>query len=206
MSYLIPVSDLSIEKRGTYRGLVLEALTNRQKTICGDLSVFVPRELLPQDLGLSSWETPEVTQWQTPEVTQKWTPWVNYITSPESVLAIYKLTQLHHDPNISQIKILRSGSTLGIHNLDCCYGGLPIIKNLQLALLDPTTRKVLEKLSSDGENFNFWGIGIMEGWFSEPYIIDGDSRLIIEISGRKASRDQIVLGGFIIERRGTTVS
>lgn len=201
MSYLIPVNDISPEKRERHRGSVLEALTNRQKNLYGDLPNFnlpnFTRELLPQDLGLSSWETPGITQ--------MWAPWVNYITSPETVLAIYKLTQLHHDPNISQIRVRNSCSVFGVHDLNCCYGGLPIIKNLQLSLLDPTTRKVLEKLS-DGENFNFWGIGIMEGWFSEPYIIDGDRRLIIEISGRKASRDQIVLGGFIIERRGTTVS
>lgn len=203
MTTTIPAHDLSLEKRQEHRNLVQELLKRRAIDLgiaphaLDDLTI---RDLSPEDLGLTSWATPAQDAGTTVN-------WIDCITKDRKILAIYKVLQLSAKPKVSALAIYKGVSKVGYHELELCYAGLPIIENLKAALMNPTTRAVLDRMAGREEFPVSPDIGShMEAYFGEPYVIDPDYSFKIEVKARfRTSGDYLVLGGYVAERRGETI-
>lgn len=201
MSITIPAFELSPEKKVTFRERVQQALVQRamEKALIPDRESLTIRDLSPENLGLTSWATPAQAADTTVE-------WIKCVIKPIHLIAIYKVLQLSAKPKVSTLTIYIGSSRVGRHELEPCYASLPIIENLKKALMDPTTRAVLNRMSGR-EGFPIAPVGShMEAYFSEPYIIDPDQFFIVEVKARyRTSGDYLVLGGYVAERRGETI-
>lgn len=134
--------------------------------------------------------------------------WIDVLCSkPMRIIAIYKVLQLSPKPKVSALAIFQGFTKVGYHELELCYAGLPIIENLKAALMDPTTRAVLDRMAGREEFPVSPGIGShMEAYFGEPYVIDPQHSFKIEVKTRfRTSGDYLVLGGYVAERRGETI-
>ena len=201
MSYVIPSRDISIEDKKLHRGKLIEALIQRASDLAlGRREQLTVRDLLPTDLGLTDWGITLTGQ------TSYWIPSTNpsYSTPDMAIVGIYKFTCLSFKPLVSMLTLWKGASVIGKHNLESCYGGLPIIQNLATALMDPVARAVMDRLVGREESIHPELGGPLEGYFSEPYTFDPNSRLRIEVTGPEG-RDYIVLGGFVVELAGMTV-
>jgi len=202
VSITIPAYELSLEKKVTFRVHVHQILVQRaiEKALATSRENLTIRDLSPEDLGLTSWATPAQAAYTTVE-------WIKCVIKPRQLIAIYKVLQLSAKPKVSTLTIYIGGSRVGSHELEPCYAGLPIIENLKKALMDPTTRAVLDRMSGR-EGFSVApDIGSpMEGYFGEPYIIGPAHFFRVEVKARyRTSGDHLVLGGYIAERLGEII-
>jgi len=194
--HTIPSRDISIEDRKLHRERVIAAGVARagQRGIILDSGEVALLDLAPEDVGASSWATP-------PTVAGVYTTWLSW-TVPRKVLVIYKVLQLSINPTVTSLRFWRGSrmTTMGINELEACYSGLPIIKNLAKALMDPESKEVLDRLAGREDVKVSPDLGSpMEAYFSEPYILDPDSQFQIEVKSREdSSGDYLVLGGFVI--------
>lgn len=92
--------------------------------------------------------------------------------------------------------------------LENCYGGLPIIQNLNQALASRKAREVLNRMMGrEKEVPVFPALGSpMEGYFTEPIIYDPQDHVYIDVEIKAPSDNYLVLGGFVCERLGVTVA
>lgn len=203
MSYAIPGNDLTPEKKEQYRCQVSEACVRRGLE-CGlaqhrpDLRI---RDLSSADLGLLSWSTPELKE-------NTWVRWINVTSPSHGIIGIYKCLQLSMEPKVSSLSFWAGGSRVAQFELESCYGGLPILSNLKKLLLDPEAREVLKTLSGkEGEKAEPVLCSQMEAWFTEPIMLSPSYLFWADVlSHQDAPPDYLVLGGFIIESRGQTIS
>lgn len=196
MSYIIPSKDLTIKQKESYRGQVLDTMMSRAlstRTIL-DEAVGLMRELLPSDLGLKNWVTPEQKAGEDKV-------WIAHNVNHRQI-SIYKILQLSSEPGVSQITFIRNGSIEGIHPLESIYGSLPFWKLLASTLLSPQATKVLERLA--GKPIKMLpDIVEMEGYFSEPYIFDREDRVEITLlTSQPTPGDTLYLGGLVVEPVG----
>ena len=201
MSITIPSRDLSLTEKKGERERIVEIGISRMKAKCiiGHVAEATFLDLAPQDLGLTSWATPSL-------IGNVKTSWVRCVLGPQAVIVIYKVLQLSVDPTVANIEFWASGSCCAVHELEMCYSGLPIIKNLAKALMSSEAREVLDRLSSREDAPVSPDFGApMEAWFSEPILYDpGVSCEIKVMSRRDSPGDYLVLGGYTLERAGTT--
>jgi len=156
----------------------------------------VIRDLRPEDLGLRSWAVPPIAA-NTP------TAWIRAFVSPTQVIGIYKVLQLSANPKVSTLELYRGARMrLGIHELESCYGGLPILKALQKALLSPEARQVLDRMAGREPMEAHPDFGShVEAYFSEPYVFGPNDTLELVVTARQDTVDDyLVLGGFVAER------
>ena len=197
----LPVRDLSISQRQEYmqRSLAVGYAEVKRKGLAVEDRELVSLDLGPENLGLSDWATP---------VTQGggFTTWINHMVSNWSAICIYKFLQLSLDPAVSTLEFLRNRTVIGINELEHCYGGLPIVTALARALMSREAKEVLDRLAGNEAEVSP-DLGFpMEGYFSEPYVWGpGDQMNILVKSRRDSPGNYIVLGGFVIERRGNRV-
>jgi len=193
MRCTIPEWDISIEdKKQHIKNAIKEginqALTERLARAKCDLRV---RDIKPEDFQLTSWATPSDGMW------------IDCQLPGDIVLVIIKALQLSAKPNITRLEFFKgfgSRFRIGSHELECCYAGLPILETLQCALLDPDSRRVLDRLAGRDEASLHSGIGSrMEAWFSEPYIYGSNSIISVKVKGRGSKGDYIALIGYAIE-------
>jgi hypothetical protein len=196
MSYIIPARDIDIARKQEFRSLAIESLIVRALALelARNRYDFVIRDLMPQDLGLPNWG-----------INIGPNSWISATINRQQVVGIYKVMQLGLNPTASGISFRNSGSTMAIFNLESCYGGLPIIKNLAQALVSPEAREVLVRMVGPSEIHTFPELGApMEGYFSEPIIYNPRDFMTIALTTSGAS-DYLVLGGFVCEPKGITV-
>lgn len=202
MSITIPARDLSMADKNYYRSQVLVQAKTRLKQLMG-YSEFSELDLSPQHLGLNSWATPALSA-------RAWNPWINVTVGNNKVIAIYKFLQLSLNPSVTSLKIWLGprANCMGIHELEHCYSGLPIIQTLARSLLSQEAKAVLDRMTSKDDIPVHPDLGSpMEGYFSEPYILDPDNMYQIEVKARQDSPgDYLVLGGYVIEPRGQTIA
>jgi len=195
MSYAIPGSDLSPEQKKSFRQQAIEPclLKAVHFGMVDNRAELIVRDLSPDELGLKSWATPKLCE-------NQWVPWFNSVR-PDIIISIYKCLQLSLTPKTSSISFY-SGAKRAQFELESCYGGLPILQNLQKVLMDPVAREVLDELSGNDEKITPL-CSTMEAWFTEPIVIVQNEILNIELySHCDAPGDYLVLGGFVIERAG----
>jgi len=204
MTITIPSRDIKKEDKKLFRERVLMAgvIRAKAKGIAFSEAELVWRDLAPEDVGLTSWATPSM-------LANTYTTWISHTVSRYSILCFYKILQLSNDPTVASIKFWLGprATTKGIHELEACYSGLPIIKNLAKALMSPGAKEVIDRLAGrDREVSPDFG-SPMEAYFGEPYVYDPEDTFVVEVKSRKASPgDYLVLGGYVIERIGVTIA
>jgi hypothetical protein len=202
MSYVIPGSDLSPEDKKNHRHNTLQMVMRRAvyARLVKNEQELIIRDLNPEDLNLESWATPALTR--------GWVEW--FSEAPvNKVVGIYKCLQLSPKPKISSISFIVGGIRVALHDLESCYGGLPILENLQKVLMDPEARRILDTLSGKPEEGAKPILcSTMEAWFTEPVIVDNHVNLKTELSSRRdfGAGDYLVLGGLVAEQIGITIA
>ena len=204
MSTTTPTKDISIEERQKYRQGVIEAGKAQAiyRCLAPSREELIWRDLAPEDLGLTAWATPAIPSGGS------YTAWISHTVATRCCICIYKVLQLSNNPTVTSIRLKLAAHTIwGIHELETCYSGLPIIKNLAKALMSPEAKEVMDRLAGRSD------IGVspdfgapMEAYFGEPYVYNSLDQCVIEVKSRAASPgDYLVLGGYVIEP-GATIS
>lgn len=193
--YLIPSEDLTLDKREMHRVGVIEMLIVRALDLCvvkhrEDLKI---RDLLPEDLELQNWATPEESGL-----------WIT--AHPKFPIGIYKVLQLNAYPSVHTLEFRKDCCVVAKVGIEGCYSGLPTLQRLQEALLDPRARQVMDRLTGDTPSNPLSFYSKMEGYFSEPIICDSNQHLEVIIHcHQKSSSDYLFIGGFIAEPLGCTI-
>jgi len=205
MSTTIPARDISIEDKKLYRERTIEVALHRavNKGLASSKDGLTCRDLAPEDLGLTAWATPAILSGGS------YTTWISHIVATRCCICFYKVLQLSNNPTVTSIRLKLAAHTIwGIHELETCYSGLPIIKNLAKALMSPEAKEVMDRLAgrSDIDVSPDFG-SPMEAYFGEPYIYDSQDTCVIEVKSRASSPgDYLVLGGYVIEPVGVTIT
>ena len=199
MNYTRPEWEISIEDKEHYRQAAIETGIARALNlgVAQERYELKMRDVRPEDVGLTSWAT-------TPDGI-----WIDHRVALGTIIVIFKALQLSAKPNISRLEFYQGigqGFCVGTHELECCYAGLPILERLQLALLDPDSRRVLDRLVGRDEASLHPNIGSrMEAWFTEPHMFDPATTIIVKVKGNGTGGDYIVLLGVVIERAVVTI-
>jgi hypothetical protein len=196
---ILPVYDVGINDRKSFRAQCYEMLRSRFNHFFNDqYPSTTVLDLRPCDVGLTSWETPELKA-------QKWTKWVDYSLQPPKMVAIYKILQLSSKPKVSEMRVMSGASIMGEYGLEPCYAGLPILDNLRRLALSPDAKEVMERLTGEAIRESIIGT-IMEGYLTEPVIFDPQQTMRVSLmSYEDTPGDHLVLGGFVIEPSGMRV-
>jgi len=202
MPITIPSRDLTIERKRDVREFTLNAGIANAKHLglCVSSEELSVRDLNPEDLGKRSWATPEVKA-------DIFTPWIDGIIS-NTVLCIYKVLQLSAAPTTCTLRFQRNGTVIGLHELENCYSGLPIMQAFWETAMSKEAKEVMDRLlgRDDIEVSPDFG-SPMEAYFSEPHIFNLQDYIHIDVKSRTDSPgDYLVLGGYALERRGVTVA
>ncbi len=203
MAATIPSRELTIQNKQQFRVHVVEAAFSRavSRGLGNSMDGVTYRDLGPGDLGLTDWSTPKTS-------TQTFEHWISYAVPTKTIICIYKVLQLSSAPTVAALRIGTGYSVLGLHELEACYSGLPIMEALAGTLMSKENKEVLDRLAgreNDVQVSPDFG-SPMEAYFSEPYVFDSDSKINIDIKARKSGNgDYLVLGGYVFEPRGLTV-
>lgn len=200
MATTIPIRELSIEKRGDYRKRIFDMVAQHamHRKIVSDLHELTSLDLSSADVGLIAWQTPITTA-------NTFTPWIHIAVPSDKIFVIFKILQLSMNPTVTTLRIQKD-TVLGIHELEGCYSGLPIIKSLAKALMSPEAKAVLDRLAGR-ETIASPDFGSpMEAYFSQPYLFFPNDALKIDVKSRENSQgDYLVIGGYVFERVGARV-
>lgn len=202
MSHLIPSWDLSIEAREHFREGTVRAGIARAMSQClaQNEHELVVLGLLPSYLGLRKWIVPE----QHP--VDDWFTWIKHKTSP-LVIAITHVSIVF--PVTPGLNLLRFGlgeslnTTKAVFSLSSLYSIGPLLK----ALEEDISISRIAEANNDRERIEWlknWPI--MDGYFSEPIVYGPADFINIQLCCDSAEKAGLVLGGFVIERVGVTVS
>lgn len=204
MTITIPARDISIEDKKHFRSQTIQAGIARalNRGLAPSEHELIYRDLAPEDLGLTAWATPAMQG-------GPYTTWISHTIVNKCYICIYKVIQLSSNPTVTSLRFWQGPriATIGIHELEACYSGLPIIKNLAKALMSPEAKEVIDRLAGrDGMEISPDFGAPMEAYFSQPYVFDQDCSYVIEVKSRKNSPgDCLVLGGYVIEPVGMTI-
>ena len=205
MPTTIPSRDITVSDKKYFRAKVIEMATNRAMAtaLVRQAEELSFRDLGAADLGL-------IHGWQTSKTSaHNFTQWINYIVPSITLLCIYKVLQLSAAPTVTTLRFRKNYGTLGLHDLESCYNGLPIMEALSRTLMSKENKEVLDRLAGrDNEVSISPDFGSpMEAYFSEPYIFEPNQTIDIEVFSHKdGDGDYLVLGGYVVEPRGLTVS
>lgn len=195
MSYLIPSWDIAVERREDFRRATIEAMIERcvVRGIASDRYSICVRKLSYTDLGLKCWRTPK-------QATNKFTEWVKVQVPSNSIFSVSKVTQISLNPKVSQLRVrlgFSGSTTLALHELDELYGILPLLKKLREYRIEGS-KEIIYGI----ENLK------MEGFFSEPIILTAEDFVSIDVCSPEGNKkgDRLVLGGFVAEPIGFTIS
>lgn len=195
MSYLIPSWDIPLKDRKLFRRVTAEAMIHRAllKGFASNRSQLRLRDLMRRDVGLTSWRTP-------PQLPNEVTPWIKMEVPLKSIFSVYKVIQISLNPKVSTLsaRLGYSGAnTVAIHELDKLYGILPLLKKLR-----EYGRTGFKQIIYGIDNLK------MEGYFSEPIVLTSDDFFSLEVCSPEGNRkgDMLVLGGFVVEPAGLTIS
>lgn len=198
MSYVIPVRDISLEKRKDFRKVSIEYGTKRAlaKGIARESDGLTIRELLPQDIGLKNWQVDLVDGRKN---------WVHSAVNQHAVVVIYKVMLLSPDPGATQLHTYAGpASRNGMFQLDSLYTEIPFWKMITDAIMSPEAREVMERMTGPPVKI-LPEIGAMEGYFSDVMVYDPQQIVRIDVVSTKVCTDMIVLGGFVIETAGFNI-
>ena len=205
MSTTIPARDINIEDKKKFRSQTIQnGLTRAMyKGLASSQEELIFRDLAPEDLGLTAWATPSIPSGGS------YITWISHVVAIRCCICLYKVLQLSNNPTVTSLRFkagYHGATTRGMHELETCYSGLPIIKNLAKALMSPGAKEVIDRLAGrDMEVSPDFG-SPMEAYFGEPYVYDSEDTFVIEVKSRRDSPgDYLVLGGYVIERRGMTI-
>jgi hypothetical protein len=121
------------------------------------------------------------------------------------MIGIFAVLNLSADPHITRLEFRTPSVCMGVHDLTCTYAGLPTIKALQSALLDPVVRAVIERLSGEPEPKIALG-SPSEAYFSEPYVFLPNEWCQVRVSGEPGGPENFLLRGFVAEPIGMTIA
>lgn len=198
MSYIIPTRDLGIEKRAAFRNAAIEngvrfALSTGLARTREELSV---RDLLPVDIGLKYWQV----NLKAGNIT-----WIFTTIQNSMIVTIYKIMVLCPDPGAIQLHIYNNNSArTGMYPLEPLYAEIPFWKMITDSMMSPEAREVMNRMTGPPVKIQP-EIGAMEGYFSEIHGYKPNSSIRMDLVSNKDSIDRIMLGGFVIERRGTSI-
>lgn len=191
----IPSADMDAASKTRLR----QSAMNSSLVITGQYMMMsenslVQRDLLPDDLGLSSWKIGKLES-------GKYFKWINCQTNNNSV-AIYKL--LSEIPFVGEIIFEVNGGKVHQMQTDCLFSGLPIWQTLKRAIMSEEAEEVLNRMVGSSENIN---IGHpMEGWINQPLVIKPFDRLTITILPKENTESgYVLLGGIVTEPHGRVI-
>ena len=188
-NYILPAHDVLVKEKQNYR----RAIQDTMVSVAFQLGLITHKEdalirgIKCSDLGLTSWQIP-------PTKKQTLTTWI-HATSYRKILCIYKVIPLSTTPTVSRLVIKQDRAHLWDGEINSLYSVLPIIQRL----------KTIEEEDIGWTKAYFGDIDqiCMEGYFSEPIIIDVGACLDVEISTKCDSQGQeeLILDGFVLECR-----
>lgn len=191
--YLIPTWDLEIEQKSAFRKFAIENLISRG--VCKwaiNQSEIITRQLLAQDLGLSSWQTP-------PQEAGEEKPWVSHVIPSNNIIIITGIVQLSQCPKVSTIafKVGHASNLRAIFDIDEIYSGLPIAKRF----------KIYEERGELYCKFGKLKDVKMSAFLSHPILYDNSTLINITVKSPEENKngDKLMLNGFIAEPRQTTI-
>ena len=196
MSYSISSWDISVENRKQLRGMVQEAMIAlalyRGIITRRDEGIFLP--LMPGEVGLKLWRTP-------PQKPQEPTLWVDSPVATNKVLGIYKVIQLSKRPKVTTLSLARGYSDATIlarFNIEHIYSLLPVLDKIREYKANHAIQTIFGSVDQM----------VMEAYFSEPIIYSSQDVLQIRVTSPEGNKngDRLMLGGFVLERIGLTVS
>jgi len=201
MGIIVPTRDTELEDRRHFKRLVRETLVSRALGIgiTRYPEALIIRDLLPIDLGLVDWTVPTDQLCHLVKL-------VNHEISANTLIGIYSVLQLGVKPTATTIKFrlgYYGSTTLGLHGLDVIYAEMPIIAQLKDIIKG---REDLQVLLENKELVSALQGNPMEGYFSEPYIYMPNHIVNIDVSVRENSDNYLVLGGFVCELAGMSVT
>ncbi len=181
MSYMIPAWELATKAKEQYRRSSAEILISRALFLryALDRNELYVHEILPSDLGLERWQTPK-------QGAQTTVTWVD-CNLTNKVIGIIKVVQLTENPAVTKISLIRGGALASYHQLTSLYGLVPLLKKLKETDLE------LLQLQYGIENLS------LEGWFSEPWILEGKVQIDVTSDYQSTDGDKLVLVGFKVE-------
>ena len=196
MSYTISSWEISVDGRKTFRMLVQEAMLQRavHRGIIKDRFEAEILTLRPKDVGLKLWRTP-------PQMPQEPTLWIDSPVANNKVLGIYKVIQLSKKPKVTTLSLAVGASgatTKAVFDFEHVFSLLPVldkIREYKAKLAIQTTFGSVDQM-------------VMEAYFTEPVIYDSQDILQIRVTSPEGNKkgDRLMLGGFVLEKIGMTVS
>lgn len=184
-NYLIPSWETLVKNKEQYRFGIKKTLTAIAQKMGMSLPEIMIRSLMMQDLGLQGWRTPR-------QASAGEAPWIDIEVPPNTVISIYKFTQLSLNPQVSSIRVEADYGSLVQVEMSGLYGLIPILTKLS----EIEVGKKIELM--------FGGLDkmVMEGYLSSPLFFKGIQRLKISVTYPYGSylSDEIVIGGFVGER------
>ncbi len=202
MSYLIPGWNLSIEDKKQFRCKTVEVAMDRAQhlALARDRCELVVEGLFPSYLGLKKWIAPE-------HPVDEWFTWIQHKVDSPSVIAITHVSIIF--PVTPGLNLLRfcigpmAAATKAVFSLSSLYSVGPLLK----ALEEDASISKIAGANNEKERIEWlknWPI--MEGYFSEPVIYGPQDLVNIKLFCDSADKAGLVLGGFVIEPIGITVS
>jgi hypothetical protein len=184
VAIITPTWELASEMKQKCKNMVIEEAVRYalHKALATERTELFVNSLIPSDLGLASWVTPEQKAFSSIH-------WVDY-ELPAKVLVLFKIVQLSENPGIEQINLSSNCYKLGSYPLSTLYGLVPLLKKIKdlgdLAILQ--VQYGLENLR-------------MEGWLNEPIIIGPHELCKVELVtySHETAGDNLVLGGYVIQ-------
>lgn len=196
MSYSISSWELSTEYRKQFRMAVQEAMI-----ACALSRGIIPRRyeaiinnLAAKDVGLKQWRTP-------PQKPNEPTTWINFKIPANRVLGIYKLIQLSKRPKVTTLSLALGfiGATIKAHyEIEHLYAMLPVLDKIREYKSDKAIQRIFGSVDQM----------VMEAYLSEPIIYIGDDYLQLRVTSPEGNKsgDRLMLGGFVLEPIGLTIS
>jgi hypothetical protein len=195
MSYIIASRDLSLKDRSNFRQAGIQSGISRALAlaIARQSSELVVRDLWPSDLGLKDWIS----------FTDAADRWINVTPLQPAVMVISKILCLSPEPHVSRMVFIRGPNVIAIHQLDGLYAEIPFWKMVAGQFVSPEAKEVLDRMT--GPHQILPDCAGMEGYLSEPIILEPMTLFQVTLSPARFS-DQIVIGGFMIERLGVNIA
>ena len=218
MGYTIPGCELNQEQKEHFRNTVMQTLAVKAcsfnmfppsanltpEQIMREAQKYLTiRDLLPSDLGLKSWLTRFPAGKH--DVVNNNSSIIN--NNNNSIIGIYKFLETSTHPRAIELEIIISNETVGLNNLETCYGGLPTVAGLAELLMDLEAKEVMERMAGDVHLPEIFGQHA-EGWFQPPYILLPNRQVRISVTYRDGpvADDNLVLVGLIAEPKGMRVA
>lgn len=179
MSRIVPHWDMSEGKLSHFRRSCTEVLTERWRNT--NIPTYPPEciiyDISPDDVGLSTW--------QIPETGVSGYTWVSHATQSMVTLCLFGIAWIDGKVGPQSMEVFLGGNRVGFFSLSRLYSPLVAARWIGKAsddTLDTLAPYILEKaMEGDSDNLRF-GLR-MEGFFTEPIIIDSNHLFEIRLNG-----------------------